>query len=322
MLRPPTCAGIQVRDIDEANCIFHAVSLGQLYLYSQRLSIEERRSIHTGCVFVWEERSSSGESNGEGLERWTDGRRWSCSKVKNDFLFYQEKLPEIKDDLVVAALLPNQLVKQTYSVYVQTPRGRRKWHLVAYYTPETRDHLRTIDDIPSLSQLRGTVPVGAYKQARVPRTRARAMQLQHPQELPHTSLRSSSSSSPTVPDQQTTFYHQSNYFPSLRSPSTPEMLPGFVHVDMDEVETDGSVREMTGTPPPVMSDSPTFPRSDPQWILQNCVAITTIPRARSRSVVDESKDLAPLLYMQDSPWPPRQPFDVDILRSFDVAPWV
>ena len=81
----------------------------------------------------------------------------------------------------------NNLNKQTYSVYVETPRGRRKWHLstfftssfysgrlannsissayvVAYFTQDSLDSLRTIDDLPQLASL--TVPPGKYRTAR------------------------------------------------------------------------------------------------------------------------------------------------------------
>lgn len=77
------------------------------------------------------------------------------------------------------------LVKQTYSVFVETPRGRRKWHLstqlhfndpglcrdlsvllclVAYFTHDTLDYLRTVSDIPDLARIE--VPAGQYRSAR------------------------------------------------------------------------------------------------------------------------------------------------------------
>jgi hypothetical protein len=75
------------------------------------------------------------------------------------------------------------LIKQTYSVFVETASGRRKWHLsmcsasslpsaelscntvlVAYFTQDTVDFLRTVDDLPHLASVR--VPPGMYKSAR------------------------------------------------------------------------------------------------------------------------------------------------------------
>lgn len=73
------------------------------------------------------------------------------------------------------------LIKQTYTVYVNTRRGQRKWHLstyficsfnrnnadmflVAYFTEDTVHRLKSIDDIPQLASL--TVPAGQYVSAR------------------------------------------------------------------------------------------------------------------------------------------------------------
>lgn len=80
------------------------------------------------------------------------------------------------------------LIKQTYTVYVDTNIGRRKWHLsksfqlrgwhvavqkysktfppliVAYFTEDTINQLRSVDDIPELVSL--VVPHDRYKSAR------------------------------------------------------------------------------------------------------------------------------------------------------------
>lgn len=66
------------------------------------------------------------------------------------------------------------LIKQTYSVFVETPRGRRKWHLIAYFTQESAEHLRSIDDIPQLAAL--SVPPGKYRSARSAKGRPRDAQ--------------------------------------------------------------------------------------------------------------------------------------------------
>jgi hypothetical protein len=82
------------------------------------------------------------------------------------------------------------LIKQTYTVYVNTRRGQRKWHLsgypqlcpvypgnlisvilpVAYFTEESVHRLRSIDDIPELASL--SVPAGRYISARSAKGRA------------------------------------------------------------------------------------------------------------------------------------------------------
>lgn len=57
MVQKPTCTGLRIRSIADCNIIFHAVALGILRMVSRRLSVEERRAIQSGCVFVWEERT-------------------------------------------------------------------------------------------------------------------------------------------------------------------------------------------------------------------------------------------------------------------------
>lgn len=63
-MQAPTCSGVRVRSIADCNVIFHAVTLGILPLISRRLTIEERRAIQSGCVFVWEERTPTIEAVG------------------------------------------------------------------------------------------------------------------------------------------------------------------------------------------------------------------------------------------------------------------
>jgi hypothetical protein len=93
---------LRVRSPLDAQIIFHAVSLGILPMVSRRLDTEERRDIHSGCVFVWEERGANAEATGVrsscrlgreqleltrfaqlGIERWTDGIRWGPSRVRD-----------------------------------------------------------------------------------------------------------------------------------------------------------------------------------------------------------------------------------------------
>jgi hypothetical protein len=111
--------------------------------------------------------------------------------VHQEFLFYHEKDPELSDMEVTSdsdtpfrayphsepshRFLRDNLIKQTYSVFVDTPRGRRKWHLIAYFTQESLDSLRSIDDIPQLASL--PVPPGKYKSARSAKGRPREQQL-------------------------------------------------------------------------------------------------------------------------------------------------
>ena len=60
----PTFTGIVIRTVEEANRLFHVVRLGRAKLFTRRLTVEERRAIYTGCVFVWEERNQTLEAVG------------------------------------------------------------------------------------------------------------------------------------------------------------------------------------------------------------------------------------------------------------------
>jgi len=189
-MQQPTCTRLRVRSPPDAQVIFHAVAVGVLPMVTRRLDTEERRAITSGSVFVWEEREPNPEATGLGIERWTDGKRWGPSRVRDEFLFYQEKDPDPIDvdansdsDTTLGSgshphnnsrqePVRSSLVKQTYSVYVDTPRGRRKWHLIAYFTADTADDLRTVSDIPELARL--NVPPGKYRSARHNPARHRA----------------------------------------------------------------------------------------------------------------------------------------------------
>ncbi|OMJ21004.1 cAMP-independent regulatory protein pac2 [Smittium culicis] len=79
-----------VENLIDAVLIFEACRLGRLQTVPRRLNDEERRSIRSGCVFVWNEKES-------GIRRWTDRFNWSASKTADDFLVYSEwSLPRRK----------------------------------------------------------------------------------------------------------------------------------------------------------------------------------------------------------------------------------
>jgi len=169
-MQQPTIAELHVRTTADALKIFHAVRHDILPMVRRRLDADERRSIKSGDVFVWEERGNA-EASGLGIERWTDSIRWGPSRTRDDFLFYNEKR-----DAAYPSDTPYRrpLIKQTYSVYLELCTGRRtKWHLIAYYTQNTLDQLRTVDDYSQLVEIQ--VPDGAYKGARNPKRPAREM---------------------------------------------------------------------------------------------------------------------------------------------------
>ncbi|KAJ2160820.1 Gluconate transport-inducing protein [Coemansia sp. RSA 552] len=72
---------------DDALLLFEACRLEILQRRKRRLCERERSSIGSGSVFVWEEHES-------GIQRWTDGMRWSPSRVAGPFLVYTQLEPK------------------------------------------------------------------------------------------------------------------------------------------------------------------------------------------------------------------------------------
>ena len=52
-------------------------------MVTRRLDAEERLALRSGCVYAWEERGPHSEITGLGIERFTEGRRWSPSRVRD-----------------------------------------------------------------------------------------------------------------------------------------------------------------------------------------------------------------------------------------------
>ncbi|KAI0948985.1 hypothetical protein AcW1_008708 [Taiwanofungus camphoratus] len=87
----------------------------------------------------------------------------------------------------------SQLIKQTYSVFVDSPKNSRKWHINAYYTQDTLDQLNTVDQIPQLKSIQ--VPAGLYVCARTNTARRMSRILARPSAERRSSDTTSSSSS-------------------------------------------------------------------------------------------------------------------------------
>ncbi|KAG8721120.1 hypothetical protein FRC08_015614 [Ceratobasidium sp. 394] len=170
----PTHPRLHVRDARDAQIMFETCRLGILKPVSRRLNDSERAMfIKSGSVFVWHEADDD-----IGLKRWTDGLMWSCSRMREPFLFYEEKtLGDQADamrsrrDLVGtkhAKELPStgMLVKQTYSAIVTLPGSppdakRRKWHITCYFTHDDFPRLPTLDMDPLLNTVK--IPPGVYR---------------------------------------------------------------------------------------------------------------------------------------------------------------
>ncbi|GJE89113.1 Gti1/Pac2 family-domain-containing protein [Phanerochaete sordida] len=177
-----THPALHLRDARDAHIVFEAVRLNILPLITRRLTTVEREQLVSGNVFVWEE----AEHKQGGLERWTDGRRWSQSRMRGDYLFYEEKIditPEERDAKAARRARktldpfsyqpapvrrqdrpskPDGLTKQTYSIQVhsssyETPK---KWHIVAYFSGDDYTRLPVVDNYEYLRNIR--IPDGVY----------------------------------------------------------------------------------------------------------------------------------------------------------------
>lgn len=72
-----------VQTAADAIKLFEACHLGLLPYIQRRLSLQERQSITSGSVFVWDEVQSN-------MKRWTDGKSWTDSRILGEFLIYYE----------------------------------------------------------------------------------------------------------------------------------------------------------------------------------------------------------------------------------------
>ncbi|KIY44273.1 hypothetical protein FISHEDRAFT_52265, partial [Fistulina hepatica ATCC 64428] len=169
-MQQPTCKNIHIRSTEDAYKIFYAIHRGLLQMVTRRLDPDERNALRSGCIYVWEERGWADSPTSQCMEHFTEGRRWSPSRIREDFLFYYEKYtPQSFIHSDAPEVRPpcdwKPLVKQTISVWATFSPGEptRKWHLTAYFTQASVDDLMTVDDIfPNLSP----VPEGLFKSTR------------------------------------------------------------------------------------------------------------------------------------------------------------
>ncbi|KAL1744806.1 Gti1/Pac2 family-domain-containing protein [Schizophyllum fasciatum] len=175
-----------MRDARDAHIILEAVRRKILPLITRRLGTPERELLTSGNVFVWQEDDHDG-----GLLRWTDGRRWSQSRMRGDYLFYEEKVETTQEERENKAARrsrraadpntplppvtrrrdrptkPNGLTKQTYSAVVQLPgmHKPRKWHLVSYTRGDDYRHLPVVDNYPYLRDIK--VPQNVFQSTKL-----------------------------------------------------------------------------------------------------------------------------------------------------------
>ncbi|TDL25025.1 hypothetical protein BD410DRAFT_801732 [Rickenella mellea] len=222
-MQRPTHPRLHVRDARDAQTVFEAVRRGVLKSVSRRLNEVERNAfIQSGAIFVWE------ESDDElGLKRWTDGRIWSQSRMREPYLFYDEKVSTDGSDDATnksrtqavfrfvdgtsrntgsssilshfdrTAHRPPGLVKQAYSAWVLDPPNSRprKWHLTAYFTYADLQSLPTIDNDPTLRSI--TVPAGVYRSGKARSRKDSDLDADTPR--PYATSSSASSTPPRTP---------------------------------------------------------------------------------------------------------------------------
>lgn len=91
----PTLQNIRIRSTLDAHKIFYSVYQGHLEMVTRRLDADERMALGSGCVYAWEERGPHTEITGLGIERFTEGRRWSPSRVRDVRLFHSFSINDI-----------------------------------------------------------------------------------------------------------------------------------------------------------------------------------------------------------------------------------
>ncbi|KAH9996852.1 Gti1/Pac2 family-domain-containing protein [Russula vinacea] len=254
-MQRPTHNRLHVRDARDAHTVFEAVRLGRLRPVTRRLNeVERSMYITSGAIFVWEE-----SDDDLGLKRWTDGRVWSQSRMREPYLFYDERLPSdearttdhpsrssgnfrfvdgiARSGPVSPALShydrsehhPLGLVKQAYSAWVlENPEVKpRKWHLTAYFTYADLPQIPTIDQDP---MLRGViVPVGVYRSGKARSRNSDAGMGTSPPSSP--SLYAQGPAGPSVPSQTSTSVTADSSMPLPSLPAVPfdPRMPRRVH---------------------------------------------------------------------------------------------
>ncbi|KAL1747395.1 Gti1/Pac2 family-domain-containing protein [Schizophyllum fasciatum] len=193
-LQVPTIVNTKIRSTQDALQIFSAVARHMLPLITHRLDADERRQICSGNVYVWEERSA--DTAGMGMERWTDGLSWGPSRVRDEFLYYQQKDLEV----VTEGRAGSSQHLMRYHVTLPQDRRRcasRKWHMsefcarTAYFSQSTLDSLRSVESIPGVGDVpvpegwfRGTRSCARAPQNPPPSTVDSAVYLTPPEKLP------------------------------------------------------------------------------------------------------------------------------------------
>jgi hypothetical protein len=83
MPQSPTCSGIKIRSVHDAQVVLYACHIGRLEMIKMRLDSADRHALASGNVYAWEERSPRSDPMGSGIERFTEGKRWTASRLRD-----------------------------------------------------------------------------------------------------------------------------------------------------------------------------------------------------------------------------------------------
>lgn len=112
----------------DALYLIEAAKMDMIPQVMERFSpFERQRYIRSGSVFIWNENKSN-------IKRWTDGRKWSASRVSGQFLSYKEMKPPGKgaDSCHIVDVKHDGMLKQSFSYQV----GQDRYHIVSYMEPK------------------------------------------------------------------------------------------------------------------------------------------------------------------------------------------
>lgn len=162
-MQRPTLANIRIRSVEDARIILYAAHRGLLPVITRRLDADEKQALRPGDVYVWVEGNPQTDITGLGIVRWTDGRKWSQSRTRDEFLYYEEE-----DANGCPLPRPDRMVKQTYSTTVSATASRAAYRIClhTYYTDNSLRLYGTIDSIPELQGLQ--VPPGLFTRIKKP----------------------------------------------------------------------------------------------------------------------------------------------------------
>ncbi|KAH8822902.1 Gti1/Pac2 family-domain-containing protein [Flagelloscypha sp. PMI_526] len=299
-MQAPTCTGLRIRSPSDARTIFHAVACNILPMITRRLDARDRNTISNGSIYVWEERSHKNDLTTVRMERWTDGIRWGPTRVRREgFLFYHQNQEYLSPPYVTGMDGDGDptrmlLVKQTFTVTTDTSHGKRKWHLIAYFTPDKVDQLDTIDDRPYLASL--VVPHERYKSA------TRGGDGNDASETSETEK----SSPPTR-----SFF---SYTPS--HPSPPMAHPGLQSAQPGPYRRRSPPEHHVSSHPPP-GQPPTRRRSGSSPLLSSAK-----PYPSPRFDATPDRQLAPLAFLRSIPTRGRLPTDQSMIDSLSYSPSV